>query len=256
MPNAGTVCRFAWPVEITSATRGIRATINGVAATVNIAVGTYWWFGDGSANDLCTRLDTALTSHPQAPVIVVALNADGTITITSSLSIVIDFAHADTTIDAATFGFVDGVSYSDLAAPFVITSPNQVGHLWNPERIYCDDTGLVPQNTVSRSVDLSGAPTAYRWSSVQIRDITIDLIPFEKLLSADSPVSEAFDLFYSYISQGNKFVWTPDITAPATWTTYYLRDVAQLESWPWERIAEVTRYHRVTLRMQLTTWGA
>lgn len=257
MPSAGTVCRFAWPVEVTSLTRGLRVTCNGAIATVNLTAGTYWWLGDGTANDLCAALDTALQSHPQAPAITIYLLTTGEIRIVSNKTLTIHWADALTTADEVVFG----CTAADLTAVggppwYSVTTPNQVGHIWNPERIYCDDTGLVPQNTVSRSVDLSGAPTAYRWSSVQIRDITIDLIPFEKLLTADSPVSEAFDIFYAYISQGQKFVWTPDVSTPGTYTTYYLRDVSQMETWPWERIAEVTRYHRVTLRMQLTTWGA
>lgn len=48
------------PIEITAANRVIRITEGASTANVNVAAGTYWIRGDGSADCLLTRLKTAL----------------------------------------------------------------------------------------------------------------------------------------------------------------------------------------------------
>lgn len=257
MASAGTVCRFSWPVEISTGTRALRVTCNGVAATVNLAVATKWWLGDNSANDLCNALDAALQSHPQTPVISVALLSTGEMRITSNLTLTIHWADALTTADETTFG----CAAADLVAvgapgAYIATSPYQVGHLWNPERIYFDDSGSYPKHTLSRSLDLSGKPTTYRWGTRTCRDIKIDLLPPEKILTADSPTNESFELFQTYLAIGGTFVWTPNVSVPATYSTWYIEEVGFLEAWPVSPIAELSRYYQLAIPMLSTTWGA
>lgn len=255
MPAAGTLPRFSWPIVITSSTNAIRFDIAGDLATVSITPGTYYWLGDGSAADLCAALDAALSSHPASlPTVTVYLDADGTIRIITnngpgSMPQLL-LADALTTIDPVLFGFT-AAAYPFAGTPWTLSSPTQVGHLWNPERIYVDDSGNYQDTISDVSVSLSGRDSTWCYAERTYRDFLVDLLPPEKLFDADSPVNEAFATFLRWLARGGEFRWTPSILVPATHLLCKIRDPEWAKGWPPKRIDQVARRYSIQFPLRM-----
>lgn len=242
MPSAGTLSRFAWPIVITTTTGAIRIEINGAADTIVIPAGTYYWLGDGTASDLAAALSAAILADFPAAAHTIYLDADGTVRIVFVAAYPnptrILWADGATLADPVLFGFT-AATYTWAGLPLTLSSPNQVGHLWNPERIYVDDSGAYPEHIRDRAVSLSGRSGTWLWGSRSYRDFLIDLLPAAKLLTADSPPNEGFELLYLWLASGGSAYWTPSILVPATRYLVGVRDDEWLSRWPVTRIDQV-----------------
>lgn len=247
MPNAGTVCRFSWPLVVDASNCDIVVQVNAVVETLHIAVGTYYWYGDGTAADFKSALHNCLETHSESPAVTTALSTDGTFSLTTSKAMTIWLTGAPTTLDSYWLGMYP-TFYASTAGE--ITAPLQAAHLWCPERAYSDDSGLYTEHQVSESVDLSGHMDRWKWASRNYRDLTIQLLLATKLFAEDAQPNEAFSIFRDYLATGAVFAWTPNVAVPSTHSSWYVRDLDWLRIWPVKQIAECARYYRLQIPMQ------
>lgn len=137
MPNA----LIHAPIVPAAASYVLRVQTFGGAATdltINLTAGRYYWpIGDGQADastnggvgDLLAILQTALAAHLASTT--VALSAGLRVTITAgSGTLRILWAHANTTLPAAWFGFAD----ADTAYFASTTGDYYPQHLWRPNK--------------------------------------------------------------------------------------------------------------------------
>ena len=239
MPGAGTTPQFRWPVVIGSSSKTLRYTDGSGTADQDMAEGTFWWRGDGSADDLTTRLDTLLTAAAVATgsgqTYTVALGDDGLLTITEggAASFTLEWAHANTTLNPATFGF-DAANQTSVAG--VMVSDFQVGSAWFPEQVYVDETEDFPAYRANITGLMNGRVRTQLWGSLTKRSILLDVLPPEKIFTAEETVGqEAFQRWYAQIAQGTRFEFCPDF--PNTRGTYstYVPDPGvpdQIQQWP------------------------
>lgn len=251
MPTAGTICRFPWQIEVSTLNHGLRVTVDGTTETLTIATGVYFWLDDGTSGDMVLALKTALDSHSKPGAFTVALNADGTLSLSMATSAwTIKWADALTTFDHSWAGMPSADVTGTLSGgSYRYTGPDQVAHLWNPETRYTDDTGLKQDHEISRIVDNGGQPDTWRWWTQNYREILLDVLPYSKVFSADAATNEAFGLFLDWLSQGGKFIWVPDIASPTVWTTWHIQDLQFLKVWPVQQHSDLSRFYRILLPM-------
>lgn len=256
MPAAGTICQFAYPLTISTLNRAIRVTVEATTETLSLVAGTYWWLYDGTAYDACKVLETALNTHTSTPGFVVTMNADGSLNVLANKAWTIKFADVATTFNSLWAGFHSSDATGVLSSgKYRLSGAHQCGFLWCPERQYSDDTGLKQDHLISRSIDVAGNPTTYKWGTTYYRSIFLDILPNTKIFTADGDTNEGFDLFYAYLATGGRFVWTPNIDNPAVYTTWFIKDQDWLETFPVVQMAELSRYYKLTIPMLQTTFG-
>ena len=258
MPGAGTTPQFRWPAVIDSTNDEIRYSDGGGATEADVGDGTFFWRGDGSADDLAVRLDTALTAASAATggglTFTVVLGDDGILTITGTGAFVLDFSHANTDADPALYGFA-AASYTSAAD--VITSPNQVGSAFHPEQEYVEDTEDTPLYRSVSTPLMNGRVRTQRWGARTKRAVVLDVLPPRKVFTAEETrTGEAFERFFAHLTTGGRFEFCRDFpTANGNRGTYgtYVPDPDDpqfLNSWPTSLPPGSLRRWDVVLPMQ------
>jgi len=230
MAGAGTTPRFAWGATFDSSNNDIQFNEGGGSAVATISLGggtsaTYFWLGDGSADDLVLALKTALDAASAASLnsrtYTVTVEDDGSLEIQSSVAAVwtIEWSHANTTASDALFGFNDADEPSDGSGS--LTSSFQIGNIWNPEAPYVQDDEDRPRYRVVTGSTATGRARTQRWGGRTHRRILCDHLASDKIFQAEETTNEAFERFFDEaISQGQRFYFTPDVDTPATTSDY------------------------------------
>ncbi len=237
MPGAGTTPQFRWPATLDSTNKVVRYIDGSGAADATMAEGDHFWRNDATANDLAEvlkdALDTAAVATGSGQTYTVALNDNGTLTITASAGTVqLDWSHANTTADRTLFGFDAGLTSSAIS----ISSDFQVGNAWHPEQAYVDDSERVPVYRSAVTGIMNGRTRTQRWGSVTKRQILVDILPPNKVFTAEEiRQNEAFERFQAWLSQGGRYEFCRDFpNTPGTYQTYVPDpDVPEaIQAWP------------------------
>ena len=226
MAGAGTTPRFAWGATFTTANNAIQFNEGGASAVASIAAGTYYWLQDGSADDLCLALETALDAASLASLggrtYTATISSAGILEIQSSAAAVweVEWSHANTAVPDTLFGALDVDESSDGSGS--LTSDHQVGNVWNPEAPYPQESENRPRYRSTSNTTGSARSRTERWGGRTRRRILCDHLASNKIFTAEETVAnEAFQRFFEdCISLGLPFYFTPDITAPAATAAY------------------------------------
>lgn len=237
MPGANTTPQFRWPTEIDATNnvlRFVEAATPGTNRNATLAQGTFFWRGDGSADDLAVRLKTALDAAG-TQVYTVTLADTGLLTVSAAAAFDLRWSNAATTVSDALFGWTN----ADTGNGTSHTSPLQVGNAWHPEQVYVDDSERVPRYASTMTSLMNGRTRTQRWGSRTVRRILVDVLPPRKVYQAEEVRSqEAFEWFYAWLSQGRRFEFCRDFPVAngnrGTYETYVIDPVEAgwIEVWP------------------------
>lgn len=259
--SAGTIPRFAWPIEVANGTTDrVEFDVGGGAVSANLIPGgadvTAFWRNDATAADLCQMLDVGLTAAAGGPAYQCSLLATGVLRITSDAQFTIHAGAAGTTADRLWFGWNAGNRIAAwTGAVWQLDGDFQTGHTWWPERTdlqyFIEDSERLPAYSSSMTRSMNGRIRVARWASRTEREILIDLLPDRKVLTAaESRTQEAFERFYAAMSQGTRFEFCPDWTVPATYATYQVPVGEWIQRFPCERTPGVLRRWNLRFPMQ------
>lgn len=226
----------------------------GTAQNVTLAVATdedYWMSGDGERatagrRDLLAVLQDALNTNTDGEQYAATLDADGFVEIASLSGNEFDllWTHANTTVDAPTFGFRQTV---DSTGADVHVSPNQARGVWLPERPKRTDTRDEPVTAGALMETIDGGSRGYELASGYERYITHHLVDrtniLTELAAADRPLGSLdFAWVYGGWSRGAPIRFYEDKTNRTPWNWKHYRRKRRARPWREMGVSALKRY--------------
>lgn len=216
----------------------------------------YFVSGDGTATDLLTILDTCLTAHASTFAFNVTLTTSLFVdveTVSHADTFSLDWAHVNTTLDPAIFGFAD----ANTATSFRATATGRPASMWRPERPPTEDSEDRQDviANVAETMD-GGQRTAVLAVPKKTRDVMFALVPQEKALAARAAGLDNFEsVFTSSLAYGYPFHYYPDETARSSsdYTLYRMRAIAAAEAYRRDESSPAKTRYRVTIPMRKAT---
>lgn len=251
---------IAWPVIFAAGSYNLRVSISGVQATCafTVTAGRYYWVvgdaqadadgGVGGVGDLLDRLRACIASHPSAPTVTVALDANFRVRVSvASGTVQILWASGTTTLQGAPFGF----SQLDTGAALAITGDLGPHGLWRPlVDLWNGDRPTRPiVGGVARA--LSGRVRVSRFGTMpRERTIPFDLllrsVVLDEYIDVANPTGALEYAWNNSLSLGRPFRLYADETS-RTLTSYRLMKVIDLTR-PWERSSQYAVRWAATLQ--------
>lgn len=224
---------FLYPVRFAATTYVLRVVANGTTTDLTFpASGTldsetdYWMIGDGSATDLLALLDACLESH--AAINTATTTYDSSDYLSTVLSLTggtaqILWAHANTTLDDAVFGYSGSSSAGTTLVGTLV--PQGIVLL---EQAPSDDSRNRTAVVGGSSVSISGlARTSTFTTPRDTRNLLFDLLPQSKALieyaDADEPTGTVEYMWLNAMSLGRQLRYCEDDSDLSTYETYRAR---------------------------------
>lgn len=212
--------RYAWWTDLTAGTNAnIRVEEWSVGAwhpgTITLSTGRWYASEDGGASDLIKEVEDEFNSDsPVGLTYAVSVGATGLVTISADGTFRLLLADALTTFDPLLLGFT-AASYPPGGGT-TVTSPGVSSLVWAPGYDAVNDTASYRERQSQSDKAVSGARRTYRWSETIRRSIEHDVLPAQRVWTADEVVShEAFERFWQWAADGRDFYFTPSYSAPA-----------------------------------------
>jgi len=236
---AGTIPFLAWQIVIeTGVNDDLVFDENGGLLgpwTCTIPPGTYYWGVNAGDGEFSAAVETAInliigpTNNylftPNLLTGALDFQADG-----GGVNSRLLFGSAGTTLDPAVLG-CNAATKTLVGGPvYTATSDFQIGRAWFPEQIYVDDSEDLPVYTSSQRTIMDGSTVTALWGEYRTREITIDVLPANKVFSGDERAGHAQEAWLAqvagqerpsaWIATGETFAFVPDYSVPTTYGLY------------------------------------
>ena len=256
MPGAGTIPRFAWPIEIDSTCDAwpIEETGGGGAGAVTVDVpdttsaAPHFWRGDGTAASFETVLKTAMEAVGNFTY-TITMASTGIVTIASTGAFTVVWTDPGRQFDGALLGFsvaADSVAVEAPAGVWSVTGTFQAGHVWLPEQVYIRETEKQPRYAGGDTLSLSWRGRGYSIPAAgYVRTLLVDALPGRKVYTAEEVrAQEAFERFYEWLRKTGRFEFTRDWLVTKTPDgVYWIRDRTWKLAWPVTMLPMIRLYN-------------
>lgn len=216
----------------------------------------YFASGDGTATDLLTMLDTCLTAHASTYSFNVTLNSSLNVeveTVSHGDLFTLEWAHVNTTLNPAIFGF----AVANTASAFRATATGRPTSMWRPERPPNED-GRERQDVIANVAETMDGDqrTAVLAAPKKTRDVTFLRLPQEKVLTEYAAGGDNFEsIFTSSLVYGYVFHYYADETARSSsdYGAYRMRAIRPADAYQRDESSPAKTRWKVTIPMRRTT---
>lgn len=245
---AGYPPRFCWPIVVDATCDTIGFDEGGAPLLADVADGTYFWRGDGTAADMCLALKTALDAAG-ALTYTVTIATTGVLTIAATGPFTLLWLTGGGDLPAATCGFANADQGSVANA---CVGDFQVAFGWWPEQMAIVDSERFPAYRSVQSTIMNGRTRTQLWGARMQRRVLVDVLPARKIFTAEEVrLQEAFERFYAYLATGGRFELTINTAVPGTYQQYVPLGTEFCSAWPAQIPDErVMRRYDVMIPMQ------